>query len=101
VNLFVGELATIVSGKHILSPNCARLENTLSDLTLKEEQLKSADPLLLPFLRADEAETETALSKLINDESQLVIKSTIRRRIGAYGNVDCDSTRDAEDLYHW
>jgi RNA polymerase sigma factor (sigma-70 family) len=80
-------------------PN-ARLENTLSDLTLKEEQLQSADPLLLAFLRADEAETETALSKLINDESQLVIKSTIRRRIGAYGNVDCDSTGDDEDLYH-
>ena len=71
----------------------------MSDLTPKAQQLVSADPVLLPFLRADEAETETALSKLINDESQLVIKSTIRRRIGAYGNVDCDSTGDAEDLY--
>jgi RNA polymerase sigma factor (sigma-70 family) len=102
VPLQTRELATTVSRRHILSRSacfdCG--EQTLSDLTPKARQLVAADPVLLPFLRSDGPETETALSKLINDESQLVIKSTIRRRIGAYGNVDCDSTGDAEDLYH-
>jgi RNA polymerase sigma factor (sigma-70 family) len=69
----------------------------LSDLILKEEQILSGDPVLLPFLRADEAETETALSKLIYDDAQSVIKSTIQRRIG---RRDDFSMRDADDIYH-
>ena len=63
------------------------------------DETRRTDVVLLPFLKADESESEQLLARLVSDQAEPVARSVIGYKLRVFLGQGVRQNQDAEDVY--